>query len=181
MGPSFPCSGVSGCYCRPRCCFLAGPSAAGPALEAWSRNSSDSCQITARREQPLGKSRPDTGNIWPLVSACTFILSWTSPGPTSRCGRENFSPLWALTFEHADLSWLVRTAFVLSFLVLGMVLTNAWCRYACPTGGLLETSSPCPFLKSIKPDAATCAAIAGRSAIWKPYRPKRIAPTAAIV
>lgn len=44
----------------------------------------------------------------------------------------------ALTFEHADRIWLVRSFFVLGFLLLGLVLANAWCRFACPTGGLLE-------------------------------------------
>jgi ferredoxin-type protein NapH len=43
-----------------------------------------------------------------------------------------------LTFEHANLLWLVRTFVVLGFLALGLVISNAWCRFACPTGGVLE-------------------------------------------
>jgi len=45
----------------------------------------------------------------------------------------------SLTFEHAGTLWLVRTFFVIGFLVLGLLIANAWCRFACPTGSLLET------------------------------------------
>lgn len=44
----------------------------------------------------------------------------------------------ALTFEHANLSWLVRTFIVLGILSMGLFLANAWCRFACPTGGMLD-------------------------------------------
>lgn len=43
-----------------------------------------------------------------------------------------------LTFEHADLFWLVRTVTVLGLVALGLVVANFWCRFACPTGGTLE-------------------------------------------
>ena len=43
-----------------------------------------------------------------------------------------------LTFEHASLFWLTRTLFVLACLGMGLVFANAWCRFVCPTGGLLD-------------------------------------------
>ncbi len=43
-----------------------------------------------------------------------------------------------LTFQHAGPYWLIRTLAVLIFLTIGLVLSSAWCRYACPTGGVLE-------------------------------------------
>jgi ferredoxin-type protein NapH len=43
-----------------------------------------------------------------------------------------------LTFEHSGMLWVVRTFIVVGFLVLGLLIANAWCRFACPTGGLLE-------------------------------------------
>lgn len=43
-----------------------------------------------------------------------------------------------LTFEHAGQLWIIRTFFVIGFLVLGLLVANAWCRFACPTGSLLE-------------------------------------------
>jgi len=49
-----------------------------------------------------------------------------------------FFPAVALTFEHAGTLWLVRSFLVFGFLALGLLLANAWCRFACPTGGLLE-------------------------------------------
>jgi ferredoxin-type protein NapH len=44
----------------------------------------------------------------------------------------------ALTFEHAGHLWMIRSFFVLGFLALGLLAANAWCRFACPTGSLLE-------------------------------------------
>jgi ferredoxin-type protein NapH len=44
----------------------------------------------------------------------------------------------ALTFQHASPPWLVRTWVVLGLVACGIVVANAWCRFACPTGGALE-------------------------------------------
>jgi len=44
----------------------------------------------------------------------------------------------SLTFQHADNLWLTRTSVVLALIVIGGLLGNLWCRYLCPTGGLLE-------------------------------------------
>ncbi len=43
-----------------------------------------------------------------------------------------------LTFEHAGPLWLVRSLIVIGFLVLGLFAANAWCRFACPSGGMIE-------------------------------------------
>lgn len=43
-----------------------------------------------------------------------------------------------LTFEHAGMLWLVRSFIVAGLLVLGLLIANAWCRFACPSGGMLE-------------------------------------------
>ena len=43
-----------------------------------------------------------------------------------------------LTFEHANLFWLIRTFFVLGLLFAGLILSNAWCSFVCPTGGVLD-------------------------------------------
>ncbi|WP_415714149.1 4Fe-4S binding protein [Maridesulfovibrio sp.] len=48
----------------------------------------------------------------------------------------------ALTFEHASGLWLTRTALVVAFLALGLLIPHFWCRFVCPTGALLE-----PFRK----------------------------------
>jgi polyferredoxin len=43
-----------------------------------------------------------------------------------------------LTFEHAGTLWLVRSFIVIGFLALGLLAANAWCRFACPSGGMIE-------------------------------------------
>lgn len=43
-----------------------------------------------------------------------------------------------LSFEHASIIWLVRTFIVLGLIAAGFAVANLWCRFACPTGGLLE-------------------------------------------
>lgn len=55
-----------------------------------------------------------------------------------------------LTFEHASLFWITRTCFVLGGLALGLVLANAWCRFLCPTGGLLDLIKGASLFKFYK-------------------------------
>lgn len=43
-----------------------------------------------------------------------------------------------LSFEHATPNWLVRTFVVLGLVAAGLIVSNLWCRFACPTGGLIE-------------------------------------------
>lgn len=43
-----------------------------------------------------------------------------------------------LSFEHASPYWLIRTFVVLGMVAGGLLIANLWCRFACPTGGLLE-------------------------------------------
>ncbi len=43
-----------------------------------------------------------------------------------------------LSFEHATPYWLIRTFVVLAMVAAGLLVANLWCRFACPTGGLLE-------------------------------------------
>lgn len=59
----------------------------------------------------------------------------------------------ALTFEHANLLWLIRTFFIIGFFVLGLLLSNAWCRFACPTGGILEAFKSLSLFKVYKNEA----------------------------
>ncbi|EPR43909.1 4Fe-4S ferredoxin iron-sulfur binding domain-containing protein [Desulfovibrio sp. X2] len=44
----------------------------------------------------------------------------------------------ALTFHHAFTPWLFRTGTVLGALALGLLVPYFWCRYLCPTGGILD-------------------------------------------
>lgn len=55
-----------------------------------------------------------------------------------------------LTFEHASLFWLTRTGFVLTAVAAGLILANAWCRFLCPTGGLLDLTKGVSLFKFYK-------------------------------
>ena len=52
-----------------------------------------------------------------------------------------------LTFEHADQLWIVRTALILGFISLSMIINRFWCRFICPTGGIFEIFRKFGFLK----------------------------------
>ncbi len=43
-----------------------------------------------------------------------------------------------LTFEHAFPLWLARTFIVLGALLMGLLVPYFFCRFVCPTGGVLE-------------------------------------------
>jgi ferredoxin-type protein NapH len=62
----------------------------------------------------------------------------------------DFFASFAFTFKNASPLWLVRSVFVLGFVGLGLLLANAWCRFACPTGGALEIIKPFSFFKVYK-------------------------------
>jgi ferredoxin-type protein NapH len=58
-----------------------------------------------------------------------------------------------LSFEHASLAWLVRTFVVLGLVAAGFLVANLWCRFACPTGGLLELFKGMAFFRVFKTGA----------------------------
>ena len=61
-----------------------------------------------------------------------------------------------LSFEHASNFWLIRTFFVISFIIVGFWLANAWCRYACPSGGLLELLKRFSLFKVVIKNPSFC-------------------------
>lgn len=68
-----------------------------------------------------------------------------------------FAQSTLLTFEHAFPLWFVRTGIVLGALALGILIPHFWCRYLCPTGGLLELVSFRPLLRyRITPSCTDC-------------------------
>ena len=66
----------------------------------------------------------------PLHSICFYFLGQPRVDIPIRVG--DFFQAVALTFEHADPSWLIRTIFILGLVVASLVVANVWCRYACP-------------------------------------------------
>jgi polyferredoxin len=44
------------------------------------------------------------------------------------------------TWNFAEKIWIVRTIIVLAILAVGILVPAAWCRFACPTGGVLDAA-----------------------------------------
>ena len=97
-------------------------------------------KTVAVKLQPAGKA--DSLLPWGkyltlvLVGYCWFILAMPRVNIPIRVGE--FFPAVAQTFEFANVEWVVRTVIVLSLAALGLLLPSLWCRYVCPTGGLLD-------------------------------------------
>lgn len=85
-----------------------------------------------------------------LGLALIVWLLWGQPREAVPIRIGNFITSVALTFEHANLIWLIRTFFVLGFLASGLMAANAWCRFACPTGGFLEMLTSLSVFKVYK-------------------------------
>ncbi len=64
-----------------------------------------------------------------------------------------FWPSTLLTFEHAFPMWLFRTWVLIALVVLGLFVVHAWCRFACPAGGLLELMNRFSIFKVRKTSA----------------------------
>lgn len=77
-----------------------------------------------------------------------FVLAQPREAVPIRVG--DFFNSVSLTFEHANLIWLVRTFIVLGLLALCLILANAWCRFACPTGGILDAIKNISIFKVYK-------------------------------
>ncbi len=58
-----------------------------------------------------------------------------------------------LSFEHASPLWLIRTIFVIVLLLSSVIIANLWCRFVCPTGGMLEIFKKFSLFKIVKTDA----------------------------
>ena len=72
-----------------------------------------------------------------VASAVYFYLGQPRSNIPIRTG--DFFQSVGLTFEHAGTLWLVRSFIVIGLLALGLLFANVWCRFACPTGGMIET------------------------------------------
>ncbi|MCB2185608.1 MAG: 4Fe-4S binding protein [Deltaproteobacteria bacterium] len=83
-------------------------------------------------------SRAVWGLFLGLAAALAIWLGLGQPRMAIPIRVGEFFTSVGLTFEHANLWWLVRTGVVLGLVALGLVAANLWCRMACPTGGALE-------------------------------------------
>lgn len=58
-----------------------------------------------------------------------------------------------LTFEHASDLWRIRTLIVVAALIGGLAVSSLWCRFLCPSGGVLELVKRFSFFKVYKTEA----------------------------
>ncbi len=83
-----------------------------------------------------------------------FVLNnprWAVPIRTG----EFFNSVW-LTFEHANLLWLYKTIGILViFFIGGSIIPRVWCRFLCPTGGLLDILNKVAFVKVTADESCT--------------------------
>ncbi|MDK9706139.1 MAG: 4Fe-4S binding protein [Desulforhopalus sp.] len=86
-----------------------------------------------------------------LAFAAYYLLGQPRADVPIRIGEFFQSVL--LTFEHASMNWLIRTFLVIALVVLGLLAANFWCRFACPTGGLLELVKRITLFKFYKTSA----------------------------
>ena len=60
---------------------------------------------------------------------------------------EFLNAVW-LTFEHANMLWLYKTiGLLVIFFIGGLVIPRVWCRFLCPTGGLLDIFNRIALIK----------------------------------
>ncbi|HPQ43330.1 MAG TPA: 4Fe-4S binding protein [Syntrophales bacterium] len=91
-----------------------------------------------------------------LGAAVTMVLLVVLNNPRWNIPVRTTGGFWesiALTFQHANISWLTRTFAVLFFVIAGLGISNLWCRYLCPTGGVLELLKRFSWFKIYKTGA----------------------------
>ena len=94
---------------------------------------------------------------WGLYAGLTLaVLLWIglyNPRTMIPIRTGEFWKSIQLSFEHASVYWLIRTFIVLGLVAGGFFVANLWCRFACPTGGLLELVKGFTLFRIFKTDA----------------------------
>ena len=93
-----------------------------------------------------------------LLLAISLYYFWVLNNPRwavpVRTG-EFFNSVW-LTFEHANMLWLYKTLGLTGiFFVAGFVIPRFWCRFLCPTGGLLDIFNRVAPVKAVADERCT--------------------------
>jgi len=87
-----------------------------------------------------------------LLASITFIFLLNNPRWAIPIRTGEFYNSIKLTFEHANTFWLIRTVCIIIGFSLVLIIPHFWCRYLCPTGGLLEALKKISIFKYITTD-----------------------------
>ncbi|MGC8659138.1 MAG: 4Fe-4S binding protein [Desulfomonilaceae bacterium] len=85
-----------------------------------------------------------------ILASLIMIFVVTNPRWAIPIRTGDFWGSVSLTFEHANQLWLWRTGFILGGIALALLVPQFWCRYLCPTGGLLELLNRIALVKFFK-------------------------------
>lgn len=111
-------------------------------------------KLAPRKQRSPGFLSRLTPYLMYLALAAAIYVWWGMGQPREaipiRVG--DFFASVGLTFEHANLFWLVRTVTVLALVAASLLVANLWCRFACPTGGALELLKRFAIFKVYKTD-----------------------------
>lgn len=90
------------------------------------------------------------GKYLVLASALYVWLVMGQPREAIPIRIGDFFNSTLLTLEHAGDFWILRTSIIVFFLIASLFAANIWCRFLCPTGGLLEIFKPFSVFKIFK-------------------------------
>lgn len=79
-----------------------------------------------------------------------FVMNQPRVNIPIRVGE--FFPAVVQTWNFAQPIWIARTVVILGIFALGIAIPAAWCRFACPTGGVLEAVRRFSLFKVFKTD-----------------------------
>ncbi len=106
--------------------------------------------LKLRTENQLTRLAP-AGQYAALLVAITayFYLGQVRANIPIRVG--GFFESVALTFEHSGTLWAgAHLRRHRNFFAMGLLIASAWCRFACPTGGMLEVLSAYHFFNILQ-------------------------------
>jgi polyferredoxin len=90
------------------------------------------------------------------VGLAVALILWFGYGNPRSMVPIRIGEFWnsiRLSFEHASVPWLTRTFIVFGLVAAGLIIANLWCRFACPTGSLLELLKRISLFRVFKTDA----------------------------
>ena len=109
-------------------------------------------RLRPKRENLALKLLP-WGKYIGIILALYVLIIMDQPRVNIPIRVGEFFPAIIQTWNFAERIWIIRTIIVLAILVVGIVLPAAWCRFACPTGGVLEPARRFSLFRVFKTDS----------------------------